>query len=770
MIPFLRYTLAASYLFAQEAQPLRTWSAAEARGAALLLLGILLAWRWDVALRHKGRSPLAARVTGGALAATLFFLAVRFHARGPLSPRIWWLSSLVVALLTPSLYWLAHRRWSMPLRLLGRALAGDLSLDDPPLPPKWRLALFLLHVGGLLLLARHPELRAWPALSALACLGITSWKARRPRWEVLTPLLLAYAASALHVLVTAGIGVDVAPYASFAYPNLWAPLFVPRIFFGASLLWTAYAAATLLGRHGERRWLGGLWLLGVAWYVAGVIVHRSRGVSGSDPFCYLQMATDLVERDTPLHPFPLAALARELGIATWPTVPVGYHPPTDGPWAATVWPIGWPLLLAPFYALGGEGMALWAAPCFALLAAWLTARLAQELSSHEGRETAWIGGLAALILLTSPESILRALVPMADAAAQALSLLTIWCLLRARHRDHLTWSALAGASLALSYTVRHPQLPLGLAAMPALLLGAPPRRCGLHLACFGGMALLCALPDLAYHALVFGSPWAVESPEGFLLGWRNIGASLGHMLRDGLLRPREFGYLLPLAIYGLLHSLRLERDDATSPDRELARRHVVLLVGFLGVLFLHLSYAALRFRDLIPLFPWLALWGAAGMVALWRGATTTRRRILVVGLAAMALAARTAPTLTMPWDDAVWTFGYVTAEQRSAYARLADVLPEDAVIATGLNSGAVGRYTGRATVRPAAWTPAEFARLAEALARRGRSLYLLDDGEEMAAFIAALYREVVYLGSYPLPRFGLGGQRLEGPNRLYRLP
>ena len=57
MIPFLRHTLAAAYLYSQEQQPLRTWSAAETRGAILLALGALLAWRWAVALRARGLSP-----------------------------------------------------------------------------------------------------------------------------------------------------------------------------------------------------------------------------------------------------------------------------------------------------------------------------------------------------------------------------------------------------------------------------------------------------------------------------------------------------------------------------------------------------------------------------------------------------------------------------------------------------------------------------------------------------------------------------------------
>jgi hypothetical protein len=321
--------------------------------------------------------------------------------------------------------------------------------------------------------------------------------------------------------------------------------------------------------------------------------------------------------------------------------------------------------------------------------------------------------------------------------------------------------------LGLTYFVRHAQLPLGLAALP-VLLGAPwPWRRRLrHLAAFALAALACALPDLLYHAAALGSPWASESPEWFLLSWRHIGPTFLGLLRDGLLRRGEFGYLLPFVIYG---AWRQGHDSAERPWA------TMMGLGFCGVLLFNLSYSALRLRDLIPLFPFLALWAGRGVEDLWgraaKSSAPTLRRALVLGLVLMALAARTTGTLGASWYPGLWTFGHVSAAERAGYERLRAALPPGAVVGTGLNSGAVEHYTGHQAVRPASWSDAEFAHFVGALEAEGHALCLLDDGEEMEAFLPRLegaYR-LRHLGEFVLPTFGLGGQDYGRGARLYAL-
>ena len=109
---------------------------------------------------------------------------------------------------------------------------------------------------------------------------------------------------------------------------------------------------------------------------------------------------------------------------------------------------------------------------------------------------------------------------------------------------------------------------------------------------FGLSALVCALPDLAYHTLTFGVPWKSESPEWFLLSWRNIPGAFSAVWREGWFSRVEFGYILPLILCGAWQQGRHR------PERLWA---AMMGLGFVGVLGFNLFYGALRLRDLISL-------------------------------------------------------------------------------------------------------------------------------------------------------------------------
>ncbi len=788
MLPLLRHLLDASYLYAQNARPVRHWTLAQLALFLALALGTLVAWRRRGHLTGSSGPPLAARVAAWACLSALALFVVRLQVAGPLSARVWYVSAIAVALVAVVAQCASRRisgqRPSLPLR----ALACRLCPDETPMSWPWQMVWALVHLGGLWTLCVGEGLGWWPAVVAVACLIVAAWaRARVCGWrrlkflpiEVLTPLLLPYGTVLPRRFVMGVLGVDVALYQAFPYPDPWSPWFDLRVTLPmgvAGLVLTTGALVWRSVRSPHVAWLPARRALGLAalffglvWYVATAATHVSHGVTGSDPYCYLQMAVDLAERGTALHDFPLASLAREAGLPLWPTVHVGYHPPIVGTLTPTVWPIGWPVLLAPFFLVGGEGGILWAAPLCTVLAGILTWRLARLLWPDASGSAGWLAaGLAAFITLTSPEAALRSLVPMADAAAQALSLLTLLCLVRARQNDSLPWNVLGGASLALAYFVRHPQIFVALAALPLLWDGAlPARRRWHHLLAFGATALSCATPDLVYRTVTFGSPLAFESSEWSLISLRNVAPTFLAVLGDGLLRRAEFGYLAPLAIYG---AYRQWRDRAQRPWA------MMMFLSFGGVLLFHLCYSALRLRDLISLFPWLGIWTGRGIADLWRRASNVDgsavlRRIGAMVLILAALSARTGERLAMPWYPRVWTFGHVTQAERANYDRLAATLPADAVVGTGLNSGAVERYTGHETVRPSSWSHQEFVRFVRALALEGRPIYLLDDGEEMELFLARVRAGCTLrrLSEFDLPVFGLGGQHWKRPAVLYVL-
>jgi hypothetical protein len=91
------------------------------------------------------------------------------------------------------------------------------------------------------------------------------------------------------------------------------------------------------------------------------------------------------------------------------------------------------------------------------------------------------------------------LVPMADAAAQLWTVLTLWLALRAsRSGQPVALGALTGICFGMAYLVRHPQLPLaaGVVAAAWLLWRDKGRRpAAAFLVAFGLSAAAGALPD-----------------------------------------------------------------------------------------------------------------------------------------------------------------------------------------------------------------------------------------------------------------------------------
>ncbi len=771
VIALLRHLLSPAYLYAQNPTPIGRWSA-----GAIVALGVLVlcagASIWRLRTTQRAGSRLSARVALGAAVVGAVTMGTHVYAAGALSARVWYLSALVTAVLATVGAWLPP----LHSRALSRALAAlslDLDPRDAPLGRRATLILIGLHMAVLVGLARWAG--AAPAFVAILCLGAASLaSARRPalRIEVLTPLLLAGVGELARWLVGDLLGVEIVLYGAFPYPDPWSLWFDPRITLALGLSWTLLTTGALLWRArsnlGQARGFLGLALLAASlgWYLAVVVQSLSHGAAGSDPFCYLQMADDLAWRGTALHAFPLADLARQADVPLWPVAHVGYYPPGADNLAATVWPIGWPLLLAPFLHIGGEALALWEAPLCVLLATILTAVVVRRIWATAGASGWLAGGLAAALLITSDEGIRRSLVPMADAAAQLLAVATILALVEAVRRGRLVWSALAGVALAGAYWVRHPLLPLGFAAVAAVLvMDAPWKRRAAHAAVFGIVALLLALPDLAYHQAVFGSPWTAESPEWHLISWRYIPDMLMAMARNGAFRRPEFGYLWPLILLGLW------RQSAARSTRRWAW---VLVAGFLPTLLFNLAYSALRYRDLISILPWIAIWAGWGAAQLWDDAlqrSSSTARAAVLGLVLLLLSARTAPTLDLRTWQQPRIFGYVSHTHRQEFDRLADALPPGAVVATGLGSGAVARYTGHDTMRPYYWTDAEFQRILSAAQLQGRPVYLLDDGEEMEVVLQR-GRETLSLQTldrFDLPTYGLGGEDYDRPAVLYAI-
>ncbi|MGQ9598466.1 MAG: hypothetical protein ACUVWZ_03515 [Anaerolineae bacterium] len=675
------------------------------------------------------------------------------------SARVWPYSLAALALAGMLAY--RFRRSTLPTWLAApvRLLAFLPGAGQPPRKNHFLLGLLIHLIGMELILVAYYDLPWWTA--PLVLLALLSPQipllARRqlPRLSALIPCLGAYLVTILWLFYR-WQGITVLGWQGLAFPNPLVSLFyLDGIYLAAgtfSLLCQLSIGARLFHQPGIfwRSAIAGLLIVFALW--AGLVYFgkRTHGATASDPYAYAQMAVDWAERGTFLHRFSLFQEVIPLKIAWAPLQPVGYHVPrNDLGDCPSVWPTGASALLAIGYKFLGEAGLYITTPILALLSLAATWFLVQEVLYRESRPIRHLSSTLAVILLaTSPEQVDRLLVPMADAAAQLFTTLTLLFALRVwRGHPHRHWYAASmGVCLAWANWVRHTQLVLALPAIWIVIPSAWRKRASSNpagdsfgpLLTFCGAALFAALPDIVYRWQVFGSPLAAETTELPLMSLRHVAPVAGEMLQ-AMLAAGEWGYLFPLALYGAYL---------------LARRHapqaMILGSAFALVLLVHLTYRSLRLRDLLSLFPLLNLTVGYGAVCL---VYTVRTRLhrgqssLSLGQALLAVSMIFWVILSLAlarWAmiDNVWkrgwaSFGYMRAEQRAALNRLAELTPPEAIISASLNAGAITLYTGRDAIRPYdSWTEIEWEQFLEAMRIRQRPVYLLDDGGPMAQFIA----------------------------------
>jgi len=672
----------------------------------------------------------------------------------------------------PVVVWARHRL----------ALLGQIGMSDPPLRLWTQVLLLLGHSLGLAVLAQHYVWQPWLLMLCAFLLAMQCWVAWRWRClrvEYLAPLLLVYGLLFVRLLWIA-VRLVLGRRGFRLPPALDACLDV-NLALWLAVPWTIglHCHAFLRQLRRERLLpvaLGALALAAtLAWAACTYLHNRTRGVTGSDPYCYAQMGVDLAQSGLPVHRFPLASVMSEWKVSPEAGVHLGYHLPFDAEsHCATVWPVGHALFLAAGYRLLGEEGLYLVTPVMGWLALLALAGLGWELSrSLPTFERLCIVAVAVFLLATSYGQIERLVVPMADAAAQLLTILTIWLSVRALRADDLArqriWAAIAGATFGLAYLVRHTQLVLGLAMAVLLAMDSTDKRQRmLTVLSFAAGALVFAVPDLLYHQWVMGNWLQPESLELRHFALRFMLPMAGRVLGD-LLAAREFLYVAPIVVYGAVWAHSLDR-----------RAWAALTAWVIGVLLIHLPYEALRLRDLLSLFPALCLWAGFGVARLWQRVrgwqAQLRAPAFIAGLISLWVLAgllwlRTGSTLKLISVPDLNAFGRLNANQRAGFDRIAEDVPAGAWIGCSLNSGSIELHGQRTAFRPAVWqTPELYAFFDRALSQ-GVSLYVLDDALEMSEPLEAVRRRYhVWVGSmYDIPFYHTAGGSSGEMVRIYRV-
>jgi hypothetical protein len=634
-----------------------------------------------------------------------------------------------------------------------------LALREPALLSTAETFLVLsAHVLGLGILA---QVTRTPLFWALLVPGVL-FAARflPPVRRVLSPALLAplffvYLALAVRFLWLRVLQGQVPGYFEDALPDLRVLLqFVPLV--AAALVYADLILLALLLRSRARAPRAATVILAagvLVWAAWTYLSQRTAGATGSDPYAYVQMALDLAQHGTAAHRFELFSLVVNSRLAWYPVLPVGYRLPFDPQGdAITVWPMGGAVAYALAYRLGGEGALYLVNPFSALLGAIVAGLLACELTRGASRTMRLAtAGLTLAAVATSNEIVNWAGVTMVDTQALALTAGAFLCAVRVYRTRSLGWAIGAGVLWGAAYLVRHTQLVVGAALLPPILFVPTTRQIKLrNMVALGAAALAVALPDLWYHQMYLGNWSRPESEELALYSLDAISRTLPG-LGQSFLSGGEFGWLAPAIVAGVI--LYTHREPVMS---------AALGLWLAVALAVHLPYAALRWRDLIPELPVVAFYAAigvtAGIAALWH-----TRRVWATPLAASLLFlalelgfVRVWNTLPRALELPLPRFGVMTQAQRGAFEQLAALTPVGSVIGASLNAGAVELYAQRAAFRPADWSSAEFDEFLRLARDQRREIYLLEDNASLAPVLdhARASFRVERVTSLDVPLFG----------------
>ena len=648
--------------------------------------------------------------------------------------------------------------------MLSRLLSYNLSALALTRPPSLNLSvslsLLLVHAFGLALVAQLTRVPLWIVAIVLAIFVLAQFFARLH--EIISPALLApfffvYIFVTWRFVWLRVFGGEIEGYFDYTLPD-------PRVllhfefFIGAAILYGALILCSFLVSPRTRaiHILTFLCALAVfVWAAFEYFGHRTFGVTGSDPFAYVQMGVDLATRGTAAHRFELFPIIAAEKILWYPILHVGYRLPYNlqGD-AITVWSIGGSFAYAFAYRIAGERALYLVNPFFSLLSILVSGLLAWELTRNESKTIRVVTTcLVAFIIATSNEILNWAGVTMVDTQALVFSTLAFYCALRVYRTGKWRWAIGAGVCWGFAYFVRHTQFVIAFAFLPLFFLSLVPRITRFrNLIAMGAAAFLIAIPDLWYHQTYLGNWLTPESEELALFSLSAIPQTLGAIGQSAFIGS-EFGWLAVFILLGIVFYTRREKVSS-----------IALLLWLGAAMAIHLPYAALRLRDLIPQFPILAFFASYGVVAtiaaLWQKQNAWAKLLapLLIFLALELMLVRVWNTLPRVTQDAHPRFGAMTQTQRASFDELARVTPQNAIIGASLNSGAIDLYAHRNAFRPADWSSDNLHQFMETARANNYEIYVLEENASLTRVLNELreaYR-VERVTTLDVPSFGSG--------------
>lgn len=472
-----------------------------------------------------------------------------------------------------------------------------------------------------------------------------------------------------------------------------------------------------------------VWLaVAAAGLTTAVAVRSNTFVAfGTDQSAYIEAA----------HRWSTGRLATPSPLQFWsswrPTdygvVPFGFRVGVTRGTDVSEYPLGLPVFMAAAIRLGGPLAAYLVVPFCAGLLVWCGYRLGACLGGS------WAGLLAATMLAASPLTLAFAVQPMSDVPAAALWALA-WI---SSLRPGLGAAAASGATAAAAMMVRPNLAPFVLVLIPLLLArrDLPDRayddQRGRRVGLFLGIAALGPLLVGWSQYELYGSPFRpgyLGADDFYRLA--RIPANLGLHPRLMMLvhTPLIFaGLLVPAVLW--LPAVRA-RVDARARAVALSAASLVFVNYAVYLPYLPIDgLGALRF--VLPAFAPLCVLLAGLLVHLARALASMSRFLAPLALVPAIIVSASPSSFVR----AALNLRHEQARVLVAGRYLREVLPANAAILTGAQSGGIAHYTGRPIIRLDQIHPTALDGVIDAVARRGyRPVLVLDQRGELAWFQA----------------------------------
>jgi hypothetical protein len=428
-------------------------------------------------------------------------------------------------------------------------------------------------------------------------------------------------------------------------------------------------------------------------------------IGGADSYGYVS-ASELIARGALIADAPVAqwlTAANRLAIAS----PLGWAPASDGAGIVPAYPLGLPILMALFSAIGGANAVFFVAPAAAAMTLFLVNRLAR---AWYDADTAL---LATALVAWNPLLIAYAKQPMSDVPATMWMVLAMCFAVRSTAATALAAGLAAGAAV-----ITRPALLLAAVAVVVLAhRGEGARRRAAI--CSGGL-LIAVTAQLLLQNHLFGSPLST--------GYGSTAAlfSLGHIVTNlGILAKQGWFVAGPLWILGLVIGIFAARPE---PRTKPLWIFAAVAVPFLLYLpFDHWETLRYLMPGLIP----LAVTVAHGLM---RFARTPQNRVATAVMLCGFIGVAVAQAELLLRRTEVWRIADIEARYPLAGEWVNINTPANSIVLANQHSGSLRWYGKRQTLRWDFIEPADLARTVAEVESHGAPVYVALEGAEVEMF------------------------------------